>query len=105
MSSAATHPFRVSTGARVGFLLLAVYAFYAASQLDFTWDRFITGLDNGARFLGRMFPPNFSNWELLIKGLSESLQIAVLASLGGILISLPVSLMASRNLIDRKSVV
>jgi phosphonate transport system permease protein len=98
MSSAATHPFRVSTGARVGFLLLAVYAFYAASQLDFTWERFVTGLDNGARFLGRMFPPSFSNWELLIKGLIESLQIAVLASLGGILISLPVSLMASRNL-------
>jgi phosphonate transport system permease protein len=94
----AAQPFRVAAGARAGFLLLALYALYAASQLDFTWARFITGLDNGARFLGRMFPPNFTNWEMLVNGLIESLQIAALASLGGILISLPVSLMASRNL-------
>ncbi len=91
-------PFRISAGARAGFLVLLLYALFAASQLDFTWARFLIGLDNGARFLGRMFPPNFSNWELLVNGLIESLQIAVLASLGGILISLPVSLLASRNL-------
>jgi phosphonate transport system permease protein len=77
---------------------LAVYALYAASLLDVTWGRFVTGLDNGARFLGRMIPPDFSRWNLLSEGLLESLQIAVIASFLGILLSLPIGLMAARNL-------
>ena len=98
MSAATPPPFRVSLSTRAGVAVLAAYALYAASQLDFTWARFVTGLDNGGSFLSRMFPPNFSNWEMLLKGLIESLQIAVLASLAGILISLPVGLFAARNL-------
>jgi phosphonate transport system permease protein len=71
---------------------------YACSLLDFTWARFLVGLDNGARFIGRMFPPNFSRWEILLKGLTESVEIAVLASALGILVSLPIGLFAARNL-------
>lgn len=77
---------------------LAVYSLYAASLLNVTWARFMAGLDNGARFLGRMFPPDFSRWDLLRDGLLESLQIAVIASFLGILLSLPIGLMAARNL-------
>ena len=33
-----------------------------------------------------MFPPDFARWELLLKGLAESLQIAVLASALGIVL-------------------
>jgi len=45
-----------------------------------------------------MFPPNFSRWEILLKGLTESVEIAVLASALGILVSLPIGLFAARNL-------
>ena len=44
--------------ARIGLLALALYAVYAAQILDITWARFVVGLDNGAKFLDRMFPPN-----------------------------------------------
>ena len=71
---------------------------YAVSLLEFSWGRFLTGLDNGSRFLSRMLPPNFDRWEILLKGLTESLEIAVLASALGILVSLPVGLLAARNL-------
>ena len=98
MTTALSAPFRTSNTTRVTFLLLAIYALYAASQLDFTWPRFISGLGNGERFLSRLFPPNFANWEALVKGLAESLQIAVLASVAGILLSLPLSVLAARNL-------
>ncbi len=84
--------------ARGGWLLLAAYIVYACSLLDFTWVRFMVGLDNGARFIGRMFPPNFARWEILGKGLAESIEIAVLASALGILVSLPIGLFAARNL-------
>ena len=90
--------FRPNWWARTGWILLIVYVFYAVSLFDVSWARFVIGLDNGARFVARMFPPNFSRWEVLSKGLAESLQIAVLASALGLLLSLPVGLAAARNL-------
>ena len=45
-----------------------------------------------------MFPPNFGRWGLLVEGMLESLQIAVLSTAIGIVLSLPLGLMAARNL-------
>lgn len=91
-------PFTLSRGAKISFALLAVYFLWAGAQLEFTGERFIVGLDNAARFLGRMFPPVVRDGDSLVRGLTESLQIAVLASLLGILIALPIGLAAARNL-------
>ena len=44
--------------ARLAWLGLLAYVVYAASILDVTWERFVTGIDQGARFIGRMFPPD-----------------------------------------------
>ena len=90
--------FRPDWRLRAVWLGFAIYVVYALGQLNFTWDRFVTGLGRGATFLGRMFPPEFSRWQLLVEGLVESLQIAIIASAAGILLSLPIGLMASRNL-------
>jgi phosphonate transport system permease protein len=90
--------FPPSWGARLAWLALLAYCIYAAAQLDVTWERFVIGLDNGAQFIGRMFPPSVDKLDLLAKGLLESLQIAFLASALGILLSLPVGLLAARNL-------
>jgi phosphonate transport system permease protein len=84
--------------ARAAWALFAVYLVYAASQLEFTPARFVSGLEHGAKFVSRLFPPDFHRWELLVKGMVESLQIAVLASVLGLAISLPLSLAAARNL-------
>jgi len=84
--------------ARAGWLVLALYIAYAASHLELTPARFISGLEHGGKFLGRLFPPDFHRWELLLKGMVESLQIAVVASALGVLISAPLALLAARNL-------
>ena len=83
---------------RLAWLALAAYVFYAAGQMDASWERVAAGLHNAEHFFSRLFPPNFSRWELLVKGLKESLEIAVLASALGILASLPIGLCAARNL-------
>lgn len=90
--------FPVNWWARAGWLLFAAYFLYAASLLEITPARFAAGLEHGARFIARLFPPDFHRWELLLKGMVESLQIAVLASALGVLVSAPLALLAARNL-------
>ena len=84
--------------ARLGWLALALYCAYAASRLGFSAERFAAGLEHGGRFLARMFPPNFARWPLLLSGVVESLQIAVIATFAGVALALPVGLLAARNL-------
>ena len=84
--------------ARVAWLVLLAYVVYACGQMDISLDRVAVGMRNAAHFLGRLFPPNFTRWELLLKGLTESMEIAVLASTLGILLSLPIGFLAARNL-------
>ena len=86
--------------ARIAVALLAIYVIYAAQTLDFTWARFITGIDHGGRFLSRMFPPNVApdKLQLLYAGMTESLQIAVLSTVFGVALAIPLGLAAARNL-------
>ncbi len=89
---------RANWWTRAGWVLLAAYVVYALARLDFSWPRFLTGLDNGVRFLDRMLPPRIAQPDSLLKGLTESLEIAILASAIGIVLSLPIGLLAARNL-------
>jgi phosphonate transport system permease protein len=92
--------FQPNWPARFGWLLLAIYVVWAAGQLDITWARFVDGLDSAAKFLDRMFPPNFApeKVEMIVAGLAESIQIAVIATALGIALSIPIGIMAARNL-------
>lgn len=103
MSTAATPrppAFPVNWTSRAAWIGLALYTIYATSILELTWARFVTGLDNGAKFLSRMFPPNFAadKLELIAAGTFESIQIAVLATFFGVILSMPLGLAAARNL-------
>lgn len=92
------NPFKPSWTSRLIGALIVIYAIYALSALDITWSRFIDGLGNGAKFIGELFPPNFERWKLLTGNLIETVEIAVIASAFGILFSLPIGLLAARNL-------
>jgi phosphonate ABC transporter permease subunit PhnE len=86
--------------ARIGFLALIAYVVYASQILDITWSRFVEGLGHGARFISRMFPPDVApdKLQLLQHGMIESLQIAILATVFGIALAMPLGLAAARNL-------
>ncbi|MFL6798416.1 MAG: phosphonate ABC transporter, permease protein PhnE [Xanthobacteraceae bacterium] len=85
---------------RMALLIVSLYVIYASSILDLTWSRFVAGIEHGSRFLARMFPPNLAEDKLglLYTGMMESLQIAVLATVIGVALSLPLGLLAARNL-------
>jgi phosphonate ABC transporter permease subunit PhnE len=86
--------------ARIGWTVLVLYVIYGGTILDITWQRFVSGLGQGHRFLARMFPPDFASDKLalLYSGMVESLQIAIVATVAGVLISLPLGLAAARTL-------
>jgi phosphonate ABC transporter permease subunit PhnE len=85
---------------RIGFILLIAYVIYASSTVGVTWARFVDGFGHARRVLARMFPPDFAadKLALLQAGMLESLQIAVLATVCGVALSLPLGLAAARNL-------
>ncbi len=85
---------------RLGLVALATYVIYATTVIDLSWSRFVIGLDQGARFIARMLPPNMAGdkLDLLFNGMLESLQIAIIATIVGVVLSLPLGLAAARNL-------
>jgi phosphonate transport system permease protein len=86
---------------RFGFFALGLYCLYAMSTLELTWERFVKGINQGGKFLNRLWPPNFApdKVSLMNEGLLESVQIAILATAIGIILSLPIGLMSARNLV------
>ncbi len=79
------------------FILFVLYLFYSIEAMGLSWLRFSEGLSYAGDLLGRMFPPNFTRWALLLEGLIESIEIAVISSFIGIFLSLFIGLLASRN--------
>ena len=91
-------PFPVNWKLRGLAILLLVYIGYAVSQLQLTFARFVTGLGEAARLLSQMVPPDFHRWQLLLQGIMESTQIAIIATVFGIILSIPFGFLAARNL-------
>lgn len=84
--------------ATFAYIILALYVAYALSLFDVSGERLVQGLGHGADFIARMMPPNFERYSLLIEGLLESIQIAIIATTAGVILSLPVGFLAARNL-------
>ena len=92
-------PFIRNPVLRYGLLLAAaVYVYWVVTTLPIDWERISEGLPRAARIFSGAFPPSFERSGLLIKGFVESLQIAILATIFGLLLSIPLAIMAARNL-------
>lgn len=91
--------FAWSRAEKFSALAVLLYAAYVLGQIDLTRERLLQGLEQGGRFLARMFPPELGRMDILWSGISESLQIAVLATVIGVLLSLPIGLLAASNMV------
>ena len=89
------------------------YAIYLAFLLVVLWglweirvepSRFLSGIGEAQRLLSNMYPPEFSDprrQRLLWRGISESIYMAMVASLVGTILSIPVAFMAAENIAPR----
>ena len=87
---------------RYGLAFLAVaYIFWSISTLDIDWHRIANGLPRAASMIARMIPPDFSRWELLIRGLLESVQMALAASFLGMILAVPLGICGASILVPK----
>lgn len=76
-----------------------VYLVLALNTISFNPDRVARGVERVARIMGDFLRPDFvSRWPDIQTGILESLTMTVVATVIGILISIPVGLGAARNL-------
>lgn len=78
-----------------------LYLVWSLSDLNVDLDRVFNGFPRAWDILVRMVPPDFGRWELLLTGMLESVQMALAATLAGVLLSVPLGLAAARNLAPR----
>ena len=87
---------------RYGVLVIVVgYFIFSYLTLDADWERTTKGIPRAVDIFKRMFPPDFSRWNLLLRGVLESVQMALAASLIGMIIAIPVGLCAANNLMPK----
>jgi len=77
----------------------AIYLALAFGTMDVDWARAAEGLPRGKRFLTAFFPPNFSdNLGVMWDGIFESIWMAIISTVAGIALSIPIGLGAAKNL-------
>jgi len=77
---------------------VGIYVVWTLGSLPIDWARVAEGLVRAQRIFGGAFPPDFSRSGLLIDGFTESVKIAILATVGGVLLSIPIAFMSARNI-------
>lgn len=80
------------------YLGILVYFFWVVATIPINWVRVAEGVERAGRIFGGAFPPSFERSGLLIDGFLESLKISVLATAGGVALSIPIAFMAARNI-------
>ncbi len=86
----------------VFWLVLAAYFVWAVRDLRIDWARILKGFPRALDIFVRMIPPAVDDkWTILVNGMTESVQMAIAASIAGVVLAIPLALCAARNLAPR----
>ncbi len=80
------------------YVVGAVFVVWSMNNVGLSASDFIDGLPQMSRLLSEMFPPDITRWEPLLLSMFETLQIAVSGTVVGILIGLPLAILATKHL-------
>ena len=92
---------RYTKAAAYGSIVLVFL--WSVLSMEFSVSRFLAGVNEIARLTEMAIPPNFEPRFLSLywNGIYESFGIAVLATIGGVLISIPLAFMGANNIAPR----
>lgn len=79
-------------------VLVALVLTWSAQGTQLSWSELANGLPQIGDFLNRSFPPNWNILGNLIGPAVETIQIALWGTLLGVIVAVPVSFLAARNL-------
>ncbi|MGH7389053.1 MAG: phosphonate ABC transporter, permease protein PhnE [Candidatus Rokuibacteriota bacterium] len=85
--------------APVAWAAAAAFLVWNALSLEINPERIARGLSRFGDVAGRAVPPDFHRLELLAGGVLESIEIATLSTLLGVVLGVPVAVLASRNVV------
>jgi phosphonate transport system permease protein len=106
-SSARTLPHRFNRPGGIGFVSYVIVAFAILWSLEgagWSVDRLLSSPPKLADFFSRAWPPSTHNLDRLAWKMVETLQIAVAGAAIGIVLSLPIALMAARGVLVGRGV-
>jgi len=92
-----------SFGSFAAATLVAVIVLWSLATTDVELSRLVSAGPRIADFLGRMFPPDPSVMEEIVRGSAETLRIAILGTLGAVFLSVPLGLLASETMVPPAS--
>lgn len=84
---------------RLAWTLLAAFLAWNALSLETNPERVARGLARLGAVLASAVPPDFQRIGLLASGVLESIEIATLSTLFGVLLGVPVAVLAARNVV------
>lgn len=87
------------TGGFVAWALVAGAVLWSAVTADVDLSRLLMAGPRVVDFLGRMFPPDPTVMGEIIKGSAETLRIAILGSVGAVILSVPLGILASETMV------
>lgn len=81
--------------------IIAVVLIWAGMGAGFNPEKLLSGIPNMGNFLGRLLPPTFDKFGIIVKLLVETLQMALVGTVLGALASLLLSFGAASNIAPR----
>lgn len=81
-------------------LLVAGVVLWSLITTDVELSRLLSAGPRIADFLGRMFPPDPTIMDEIWKGSAETLRIAILGTLGAVILSVPLGILASETMVS-----
>ncbi|MFM8857012.1 MAG: phosphonate ABC transporter, permease protein PhnE [Actinomycetota bacterium] len=93
---------RIPGSRGIGILgILFVAVIWSLVGADVSVERFVTGIPRMGNFLSRLWPPDFEKIGLIVQLLVETLQMAIIGTLIGSVLSLFLSFAAASNIAPR----
>jgi phosphonate transport system permease protein len=83
----------------MAWLALTAFLVWNVVSLEVNPERVARGLARLGTVLSRAFPPDFDRAGLLFAGILESIEMATLSTLFGVLLGIPVAVLAARNVV------
>lgn len=86
-------------GRSLAWLALALALLWSVTSADMGLDKFVGAGPRLGEFLTRMMPPDLSVWREVLRGLAETLRIAILGTFFAVLLSAGLAVLAAETLV------